>query len=155
MSQLRYEMVTDKPLRPLDDDGADVALWNQSYEEIKQTIGLDDCTWFKAPWIYTECYLYRRIREAMLTSSPSKSQFVEYDPFEEAKIESYELSQKNISGLITTLCPLNFAEEEQGVDRSQVLKNRFQIIVQVGIQYDPIEEMNSCISLLSALFTSK
>ena len=47
MAQLRYELVTDKQLRKMDDSGNDLEQWNKSIEELEATIGADNCTWFK------------------------------------------------------------------------------------------------------------
>ncbi len=84
MSQLRYELSTDKPFRLLKDNGEDVNIWNNHLESLKLNIGETNCSWFKAPWLFAECYMYRRIREVMLMC---KTDMKNYDPFENAKIE--------------------------------------------------------------------
>ena len=69
LSGLRYEMMTDKPLRPIEDPEApDCELWNQSIEESKwfHSSKHEDSSWFTAPWLLVECYLYRRMKEAFL-----------------------------------------------------------------------------------------
>jgi hypothetical protein len=60
LSQLRYELTTDKPFKQFEDKGQDVDLWNSHLEKLKATIGEENCSWFKAPWLFSECYMYRR-----------------------------------------------------------------------------------------------
>jgi hypothetical protein len=45
--------------RPLPEDGLpDIAGYNTELEELKQKMG-GELKWFNAPWLYSECYLYR------------------------------------------------------------------------------------------------
>lgn len=122
---MRYELSTDKPFRALKDSGADVTLWNNHLENLKTNIGQENCTWFKAPWLFSECYMYRRVREVMLLC---KTEMKNYDPFERAKIEACEQSRETISSLIRNLCPLNYEEEKTNTD---LLQKRFHIVLQV------------------------
>lgn len=124
MSQLRYELTTDKPFKQLTDTGSDAHMWNEALEKLILQIGKENCTWFKGPWLYAECYMYRRIREAMLLCS---SEVRSYDPFEESKIESHALSNKSTFGLISALCPLNYDDEKTN---EELAKRRFGIIVE-------------------------
>ena len=110
MSKLRYELTTDKSLLMLTDSGEDVQLWNKALDELNDKIGKENMTWFKAPWLMTECYMYRRLREAMLLCI-CDVKF--YDPFEEAKKETFNLSETTILGLITSFCPIGFENEEK------------------------------------------
>ena len=58
--------MTDKVLCPLEDCYSDVKLWNSVIKDLK---GLDsenaESKWFNTPWLTVECYLYRRIFEAL------------------------------------------------------------------------------------------
>ena len=127
LSELRYELVTDKQLRPVGDSFVDADHWNRLLEKLRSSEGDDDCTWFRAPWLFTECYMYRRIHEAMRLC---KSALRGYDPFEQAKIESHELSLANMSGIIKILCPLDYEQEEKD---AQVQMSRFKMIVQAQL----------------------
>ncbi len=100
-------------------------MWNEAYDEIKQVLGEENCTWFKGPWLFSECYLYRRIREAMLLC---KTEMKHYDPFEQAKQETHDLSRNSTHNLISSLCPLNWEEEKTN---SELQYERFRIIVEV------------------------
>lgn len=63
LSKLRNEMQTDKPVVPLTDGLSDAEIWNQYLQRHQEMEG--DVSWFKSPWLYVECYMYRRIQEAL------------------------------------------------------------------------------------------
>ena len=127
MSQLRYELTTDKPLRVLTDDGLDADLWNRSLNELQERIGVENSTWFKAPWLFTECYMYRRIREALLLC---KSKFRFYDAYIESKKEAYNSTEKTIISLFGGLCSLNVNNDERNFDE---LKSKHENILLVSL----------------------
>ena len=122
-------MVTDKSLRAVIDDGSDAQLWNDSLIELEERIGSENLTWFKAPWLFTECYMYRRIREALLLS---KKKFRDYDVYIESKREGYSSTEKTIISIISGLCSL-----ESNVDNEQIdfekLKSLHETILSVII----------------------
>lgn len=124
MAQLRYEVTTDKPLRKIDDSGEDLELWNKSIDELEKEIGVENCTWFKAPWLFSECYVYRRIREAMITCS---SDLKHYDPFEHSKLETHNHNLNSVFQLICATCPLDFENEK--LDQN-LLHKRFSLIME-------------------------
>lgn len=66
LSKLRNELQTDKPIAALTDGLHDAESWNQ-YLQRHQRMGEDEesVSWFKSPWLYVECYMYRRIQEAV------------------------------------------------------------------------------------------
>lgn len=64
ISKLRNELQTNKPLIPLKDSGPDTKVWNLSLAELTQNGG-GEPKWFVSPWLYVECYMYRRIQEAI------------------------------------------------------------------------------------------
>ncbi len=51
-TMLRQE-VDDYSLLPQDERLSDVEDWNAQLGEIK------GCSWLAAPWLFTECYLYK------------------------------------------------------------------------------------------------
>ena len=81
ITRLKYEMQTSKPLRALDDEDADVEIWNNEIKTSSSsssaaaaaasattTTAASEATavkWFDASWLLAECYLYRRVREAL------------------------------------------------------------------------------------------
>lgn len=66
LSKLRNELQTDKPILPLSDSADDTEEWNR-YMQRQQDLMEDGqpVSWFKSPWLYVECYMYRRIQEAL------------------------------------------------------------------------------------------
>ncbi|XP_063068600.1 damage-control phosphatase ARMT1 [Engraulis encrasicolus] len=97
LSKLRNELQTDKSVIHLEDTEEDVDTWN-SYLEYQQRIQGEQSavSWFKSPWLYVECYMYRRIQEALCLNPPMR----EFDVFREGKTQSYMDSLP----AITTLC---------------------------------------------------
>ena len=66
LSKLRNELQTDKPVLVLTDGLQDVESWNQYLEKQERLQGVkESVSWFKSPWLYVECYMYRRIQEAL------------------------------------------------------------------------------------------
>lgn len=84
LAKLKYELQHDRALTPIRDDGyADVALYNQELEK------LGNPTWFNVPWLFSECYLYRRINTSFSLSTHWKS----YDIFARQKISTFRSSR--------------------------------------------------------------
>ncbi|NP_001087371.1 damage-control phosphatase ARMT1 [Xenopus laevis] len=99
-SKLRNEMQTNKPVLPLTDNQLDTELWNQYLDYQKSLLNEGETpSWFKSPWLYVECYMYRRIQEGIVLSPPISK----YDVFREGKIESFFQSQPAIIALCTYL----------------------------------------------------
>lgn len=74
----------------MEDDGArDVDAYN---EELHQ---LGPPKWFNAPWLYSECYLYRRVHSFL---TPTKH-WRDYDPFHSQKNKTFRASLVAISEL--------------------------------------------------------
>ena len=59
LSKLKRDLVTDKPLEELDDTLPDSQLWKSAVAHMSQL------TWHSAPWLYSECYMYRAIYSAI------------------------------------------------------------------------------------------
>ncbi|KAK3906366.1 putative UPF0364 protein [Staphylotrichum tortipilum] len=84
LAELKYEVQHDRALKPIRDDGfPDVAGYNQ---ELAQ---LGPVTWLNAPWLFTECYLFRRISTSFSLSTHWKS----YDVFARQKIKTFRSSR--------------------------------------------------------------
>ncbi|KAI1171743.1 hypothetical protein F4777DRAFT_36178 [Nemania sp. FL0916] len=84
LARLKYELQHDRPLTPITDDGfPDVALYNHELEK------LGSPTWFTVPWLYCECYLYRRMSTYFRLSTHWKS----YDVFARQKINTFRSSR--------------------------------------------------------------
>ncbi|KAI1817225.1 DUF89-domain-containing protein [Poronia punctata] len=84
LARLKYELQHDRQLTPIEDDGyPDVALYNAELEK------LGTSTWFSVPWLYCECYLYRRISSYFKLSAHWKG----YDVFARQKISTFRSSR--------------------------------------------------------------
>ncbi|PBP16275.1 putative DUF89 domain protein [Diplocarpon rosae] len=84
LAKLKYELQHDRKLSPLADDGQpDVAGYNKELEQ------LDSPSWFDVPWLYAECYLYRRIATSFSLSKYWKS----YDVFAIQKMSTFRSSR--------------------------------------------------------------
>jgi hypothetical protein len=76
LESLQTEIINNVELSPLDDDGSsDIAAYNQQLND------LGGVTWLNCPWLYGECYMYRRIQ---LIFSMSTS-WRDYDIFHSRK----------------------------------------------------------------------
>ncbi|KAA6412043.1 MAG: duf89 domain-containing [Lasallia pustulata] len=84
LAKLKYELQHDRQLTPLiDDKERDVAGYNKELE------ALDKPTWFNVPWLYAECYLYRRISTSFALSKHWKN----YDVFARQKMSTFRSSR--------------------------------------------------------------
>ncbi|KAF9436469.1 hypothetical protein BGZ76_003900 [Entomortierella beljakovae] len=107
---LRYELQRDKPFRPLTDDLPDVQEWNQALEKY-----YPGSSWFKASWLFSECYLYRRIKETFALTQHWR----DYDPFFEQKKTVFKSSQKAIAAIaVRLMSPSN--DNSDNMDRPDI-----------------------------------
>ncbi|KAI2601869.1 DUF89-domain-containing protein [Hypoxylon sp. NC1633] len=84
LARLKYELQHDRQLTPIRDDGcADVAIYNHELEQ------LGTPSWFNIPWLYCECYLYRRLNTFFGLSKHWKT----YDVFSRQKIKTFRSSR--------------------------------------------------------------
>ncbi|KAI8957286.1 DUF89-domain-containing protein [Daldinia sp. FL1419] len=84
LARLKYELQHDRQLTPIrDDGGADVAIYNRELEQ------LGTPSWFNIPWLFSECYLYRRLNTSFSLSKHWKT----YDVFYRQKIKTFRSSR--------------------------------------------------------------
>ncbi|KXS12163.1 DUF89-domain-containing protein [Gonapodya prolifera JEL478] len=98
VGKLRHEVMRDMTLRSIEDDGdVDVKLWNEVLEHWWQDPA--DRTFFKAPWLFAECYLYRRVREIFAKrSNPDPAlDWGSYDPFASQKDATLKASLQSFA----------------------------------------------------------
>ncbi|KAF8961610.1 hypothetical protein BDZ97DRAFT_1664024 [Flammula alnicola] len=129
VSKLKYEMARDRPLECIPDDGeASADLYNSelaALEEDKRN------TWFTAPWLFAECYLYRLLRSFFMQTDSWK----EEDPFYEQKMRTFKQSRKSILQIATTMHELGTDEEDIKSDPEK-LKVLFNEMIQMCLWYD-------------------
>ncbi|KAH7142949.1 hypothetical protein B0J13DRAFT_636779 [Dactylonectria estremocensis] len=90
LQRLKGEIISDDKLRHLEDDGsADIAAYN------RMLLDMGKLTWLNCPWLYGECYLYRRVQLLFSTSTSWKG----YDVFKRQKESALVKSQKAVKEL--------------------------------------------------------
>ncbi|XP_077005394.1 damage-control phosphatase ARMT1 isoform X2 [Tamandua tetradactyla] len=128
LSKLRNELQTDKPIIPLVEKFVDTDIWNQYLDYQQSLLNERDGKprWFHSPWLFVECYMYRRIHEAVIQSPPID----DFDVFKESKDQSFFQSQESIVALCTHLQELLSTIED--LDENQ-LKNEFLKFLQISL----------------------
>ena len=63
LSKLRYEMQTSKPIVDIVDGIGNCNVWNDYLKE--QKVHEKNPSWFSSAWLWVECYMYRRITQAL------------------------------------------------------------------------------------------
>ncbi|KAI9004983.1 hypothetical protein DFJ74DRAFT_612633 [Hyaloraphidium curvatum] len=93
VGRLRYELQHDRKLEHIRDDGeGDFEEWNEVLDKY-----FPGATFFSATWLFVECYVYRRIREAIQLAPTWRS----FDPFLESKTSSFKDSAKAVEDLVS------------------------------------------------------
>ncbi|XP_020373813.1 damage-control phosphatase ARMT1 isoform X1 [Rhincodon typus] len=127
LAKLRNEVQTDKPALPLTDGLPDVDLWNEYLEQQQARLDKDEYpSWFKSPWLYMECYMYRRIQESLQLNPP----MCDFDVFNEAKTQSFLGSQQAIIALCTYF--LEMTKKIEHLKDTQ-LKAELLLLMQVAL----------------------
>lgn len=67
MAKTKNELQTNKRLLLLDDGWSDVVAWNEALQVEQSSYGNSECKWFSVSWLFSECYFYRRMFEAVQT----------------------------------------------------------------------------------------
>lgn len=127
LSKLRNEVQTDKPILELTDGLRDLEAWNlylQRHESLQGDKG--SVSWFKSPWLYVECYMYRRIQEAIWLNPPIN----EFDVFNEGKTQSFFESQQATTALCTYLETAK--KDKDGLSKNQLF-DHFIKLLQVSL----------------------
>ncbi|TFY78242.1 hypothetical protein EWM64_g5774 [Hericium alpestre] len=117
ISKLKYQMGRDHPLEPIEEDGE--PLVDEYNEELARLAEDKRNTWFTAPWLYAECYLYRFFRSYVAKTKHWRN----YDPFLAQKQKTFQASGTAIYKLATTMHELEEekAELESDPDKLEVI----------------------------------
>ncbi|PWW78059.1 DUF89-domain-containing protein [Tuber magnatum] len=84
IAQLKFELQHDRLITPLEDDeGDDIKGYNEELEK------LGNPKWFDAPWLFAECYLYRRLHTFFANSKTWKT----HDVFHVQKTVAFRSSR--------------------------------------------------------------
>ncbi|GFN82912.1 chromosome 6 open reading frame 211 [Plakobranchus ocellatus] len=107
ISELRHDVMTNKPAKPLRDSRHDAPLWNAQLEkqlnlkreedEMHRTeqVKGEGLRWFDDAWLWMECYLYRRVQEAFLMCTLLK----DFDVFAQQKQDAFKNAFQSTSHL--------------------------------------------------------
>ncbi|XP_043858440.1 damage-control phosphatase ARMT1-like isoform X2 [Dromiciops gliroides] len=128
ISKIRNELQADEPLLPLTDNWVDTDIWNKYLEYQHSLLNENNkkISWFHSPWLYVECYMYRRVHEALMLSSPIS----DFDVFKESKDQNFLESQEAIMSLCNYLEELN--RRIKNLDEHQ-LKDEFFKLLQISL----------------------
>ncbi|GAA5863437.1 hypothetical protein JCM8547_006980 [Rhodosporidiobolus lusitaniae] len=102
VGELIYEMRHDRELTPLDASGLpdDIATYNSTLSALAEK---GENKWFTSPWLFAECYLYRRLR--LIFSSTTH--WVHFDPFQTQKLSTWRSSASGAAALANSLQSLH------------------------------------------------
>lgn len=92
LSKLRYEMQTNKPIVDILDGVGNAGVWNEYLKEQKSKE--NNPSWFNSAWLWVECYMYRRITQALNMTGVEQLKGLDY--FRQQKEESYHGSLQSM-----------------------------------------------------------
>ncbi|XP_074602473.1 damage-control phosphatase ARMT1-like [Brevipalpus obovatus] len=168
--KLRDDMLADTKLVPLIGEEEDVKIYNDVLNEWSAKLN-GNPTYFSVPWLYAECYMYRKMREIF-----SRSQFLrDFDPFREQKYRALINSFPGPISLAKFLKNYQVSPEENSFDANltQMIEinlwgNRCDLALKLGhdnvqntLQFDELENLrpnilvNDCDKLVSKLKSLK
>lgn len=118
LTELKYAIQHDRPIEPLpetEDVASDVKDYNQ---ELKR---LGPLTWLSAPWLYSECFMYRYIHTLFERSTRWKK----YDVFSRQKNDTFQKSASGVVELAKRYRQLSDQLAEETPDHLKVLFREF------------------------------
>ncbi|CAH1725903.1 unnamed protein product [Aphis gossypii] len=102
---LLSEILNNKPLRKIDSTSTLSLMWNQLLEKKFNSDSI--VTWFETEWLFTENYLYIRIKEICEKTKTLNN----YDPFKELKFKAFDESETTMIAIAKFLI-LQFSKKE-------------------------------------------
>jgi len=96
ISRLKYEMGRNYIMEPFSSDGEPAEMYNSELQRLAEDA---KNTWFTAPWLFAECYLYRLLRSYFVQTT----QWSSFDPFASQKAETFQQSGKAIYQIAMTM----------------------------------------------------
>ncbi|KAF7294687.1 hypothetical protein MIND_01005800 [Mycena indigotica] len=113
ISRLKYEMGRDHVLDPIPDDGEPFDRYNA---ELQRLADNSKNTWFTAPWLFAECYLYRLLRSYFLQTT----QWSQFDPFSFQKQETFQQSGRAIAQIAKSMHEVDIEHQTVEADTSKL-----------------------------------
>ncbi|KAJ8919820.1 hypothetical protein NQ315_006349 [Exocentrus adspersus] len=140
LSEFKYEIQTNKPLKLLSSETRDAKLYNEYIERLTAQEGTPP-THFHTIWLLTECYMYRRIRQ-MFELQKSLHNF---DPFRSKKEEAYNTALPMIQEMGEHF--LNVAQNDSDADKEEFISllklNLWGNKCDLSITLGKVEEKNT------------
>ncbi|KIJ60473.1 hypothetical protein HYDPIDRAFT_98765 [Hydnomerulius pinastri MD-312] len=128
-SRLKYRMARDQELEQIPEDGdIDVDVYNAELAELANS---KQNTWFTAPWLYAECYLYRLFRSYFNETTKWRN----FDPFFAQKEEMFKNSGAAIYQIATTMHELESEKDKLKSDPQKLLV-LFREMIQMCLWFD-------------------
>jgi len=144
MSKLRQEMMTNKPLCKIEDNGIDAHLWNEYLERLKAENNEESVRWYNTRWLSVECFVYRRLLEAMRKSADLGT----FDFFGKQKCEAFYGSLKAICNLLIARdsWPLKDPSKVEGLIKISLWGNKCDLSISAGssqsFHHDPMAQID-------------
>ncbi|UMM30206.1 hypothetical protein L5515_012184 [Caenorhabditis briggsae] len=148
-SRLRYEIMTDKPLINFPESGPDGKMWHDWMEELKTAVmpnDVEELTYFKGPWLFVECYLYRFIYSAFLATK----KLADMDYFEDSKRKNFldhlDQVEEGVAFLMKITAKDSPAHEMFGIHqimKSSLWGNRADMSLTGGDDHTMFQKMSS------------
>ena len=125
LTSLKTSMLGNAVLEPIPHDGRpDIEAYNAEFTTLK------DRKWFAAPWLYTECYMYRLIHTYFTLSTPFWHSF---DMFATSKRSSLVGSKKGTIELVKRFRGVLQAASEKLATEDAMRKAMFEEMVQISL----------------------
>lgn len=99
-------MARDREMDEIVEDGEpNREVYNEELRKLKED---GRGSWFKAPWLFAECYLYRLLRSYFVVTK----HWNQYDPFRLSKIKTFKHSGASILKIATSMHELSQNKEK-------------------------------------------
>ncbi|KAI4472124.1 hypothetical protein MML48_1g01843 [Holotrichia oblita] len=139
LSKLKYEIQTNKPFRKLIGDNWDVQQYNKYLEH--QSVIIEHPNFYNSIWLHSECYMYRRMREAFELTNNLK----DMDPFETQKVQSYNSAKILMEQLGNYLLNILEKDGDKKTEFIQLLKlnlwgNKCDLSITNGVVANDMEQ---------------
>ncbi|KAJ3072160.1 hypothetical protein HDU98_004132, partial [Podochytrium sp. JEL0797] len=141
LSRLKYEITRDKPFSRLLPTTPNATFWNESIELYFPT-----ASFLSASWLFSECYLYQRIHEAVESQDSWKG----FDYFADSKMTAFRdlagkvgVISENQHLLSTNHTPLEFNHHLRDLLLLSLWGNATDLSMFAGLSDAQVEEMRS------------
>ncbi|KAK9511005.1 hypothetical protein O3M35_005663 [Rhynocoris fuscipes] len=139
ISLLKNHILTSKDFQYFTSQDSDTELWNEHLKERERLY--HSFNYFESDWLFSECYVYRRVREIFATKEMLRT----LDPFSAKKTELLRNSLTAMSSLFSYLIENNILDSDTTIPIAQ-LQKEFVLIMKSALwanQFDLSLNTNS------------